>query len=408
MWHRKMLKQQLQNECRSRGLPTTGNKPVLIERLYNYEREQNMIAYHEELELRSASLPARSSHTSPSKKKRVFDVQSDSEDDEIEVAQSLSAGEALQKKFQEAAQSGAILELQDDNEDDDESPPVQLSLSANTTSSTTAPFTPPRFPKGYAVKMEKEKRAKAESSPTKKQKVVDLSLDVSDDEIEVLDVTPSGKSKAGKSLGNSSPVTPEKRKKTRPHTTTTTTTTTALPIMKGCLKSDGVGTEDRLYLHVTPDERDDAFDHGCRWDNETQCFFAAGNAIEFTSEEYPHIKNPKAITQIDVPYFLREKAKEKGARFDSSTKKWFIHKDAPVHSSLVNMFKNGARALRTYLEVSFSEKDEAKERFKGSIYWDKDYRSWYCWKDSQREDEMLARYGEKDFTVTYYYRECWD
>jgi hypothetical protein len=32
-----------------------------------------------------------------------------------------------------------------------------------------------------------------------------------------------------------------------------------------------------------------------------------------------------------------------------------------VHSSLVNMFKNGARALRTYLEVSFSEKDEAKE-----------------------------------------------
>ena len=309
-----MLKQQLQDECRSRGLPTTGNKRDLIDSLEDYDDcvSFDVEQFVAEKEREMSFLPPRSSHASPSKK-RVFDVQSDSEDDEIEVAQSLSAGEALQKKFQEAAQSGAILELQDDNEDDDDSPPVQLSLSANTTSSTTKPFTPPRFPKGYAVKMEKEKRAKAESSPTKKQKVVDLSLDVSDDEIEVLDVTPSGKSKAGKSLGNSSPVTPEKRKKTRPPTTTTTTTT-ALPIMKGCLKSDGVGTEDRLYLHVTPDERDDAFDHGCRWDNETQCFFAAGDAIEFTSEEYPHIKNPKATTQIDVPYFLREKAKEKGAR----------------------------------------------------------------------------------------------
>jgi hypothetical protein len=299
MGYRRMLRKQLQNECRVRGLTVSGKKDDLIERLEEDDEEQELIG-------EMSSPPARSSHASPSKK-RIFDLQSDSEDDEIEVAQSLSAVEALQKKFSDAAASGAILELQDDDGDDDDSPPVKVTSSATTTSSTTAAFTPPRFPKGYAVKMEKEKRAKPESTPTKKQKVVDLSLDVSDDEIEVLDVTPSGKSNAGKSnAGAPSPVTPEKRKKNAPPT--------APPIIKGCLKSDGVGTEDRLYLHVTPYERDEAFGHGCRWDNDTQCFYAAGDVIEFTSDEYPHIKNPKATTILDVPYFLREKAKEKGAR----------------------------------------------------------------------------------------------
>ncbi|GMH46763.1 hypothetical protein TrRE_jg2053 [Triparma retinervis] len=322
MGYRRMLRKQLQNECRVRGLTVSGKKDDLIERLEEDDEEQELIG-------EMSSPPARSSHASPSKK-RIFDLQSDSEDDEIEVAQSLSAVEALQKKFSDAAASGAILELQDDDGDDDDSPPVKVTSSATTTSSTTAAFTPPRFPKGYAVKMEKEKRAKPESTPTKKQKVVDLSLDVSDDEIEVLDVTPSGKSNAGKSnAGAPSPVTPEKRKKNAPPT--------APPIIKGCLKSDGVGTEDRLYLH-----------------------------------------------------------------------KWFIHVDAPVHKELVNMFKNGARALRTYVDVSFSEKDEAKERFKGSIFWDNEKKSWYCWKDSHREGEMLAKYGQKDFNLTYYYRNYED
>jgi hypothetical protein len=109
--------------------------------------------------------------------------------------------------------------------------------------------------------------------------------------------------------------------------------------------------------------------------------------------------------------------------------------DAPVHKELVNMFKNGARALRTYVDVSFSEKDEAKEvrkrgnrtqriehnskppplaaprssqRFKGSIFWDNEKKSWYCWKDSHREGEMLAKYGQKDFNLTYYYRNYED
>eukprot|EP00520_Triparma_pacifica_P012810 CAMPEP_0118633582 /NCGR_PEP_ID=MMETSP0785-20121206/1077_1 /TAXON_ID=91992 /ORGANISM="Bolidomonas pacifica, Strain CCMP 1866" /LENGTH=401 /DNA_ID=CAMNT_0006524473 /DNA_START=145 /DNA_END=1347 /DNA_ORIENTATION=+ len=391
MNYKRMIRKQLVDICLSRRLSGSGTKAVLIERLEEYDEEENLLGgvFDDEcsgsdVEVITGGKPV---------KRRILDLQSDEEESDIEVEKSLSAGEALQKKFQQAAASGAVLDL-----DDETSLPLPSSQKTSTTksSSTTSKkvsqdiveiiddcdvkpsvlVTPLRFPKGYKIKKEREAAEAAAlldatKSPKKKQKVLDLSLDDDDDDDDIEVITPA--------------TTPDKKGE-------------GLPIIKDCLMADGVGREDRLYLWVEPDEKKDAWGHGCRWDKETQCFYATGNSIEFTSDEYPHMKDPKAKVYLEVPFHFKEKAKSKGAQWDQASKSWFIHRDAPVRKELVKCFKNGSKALKCFLNITFHQKDDAKEKYRGYIFWDQGNRAWFCWKGSKKQQEILNDYGEKDLS----------
>lgn len=389
MYYKRMLRKKLVDICLSRRLSASGTKAVLIERLEEYDEEENLLGGVFDDECSDSDVEVVTGGKTA--KRRILDLQSDEEESDIEVEKSLSAGEALQQKFQQAVASGAVLDL-----DDEISlrPPSSKKTSTTTSSSSSkkvsqdiveiindvgvkpvVPATPPRLPKGYKIKKEREAAAAAAlldvtKSPKKKQKVVDLSLNDDDvDDIEVITPTATPEKKGG-----------------------------GLPIIKDCLMTDGVGREGRLYLWVDPDEKDDAWGHGCRWDKETQCFYATGNSIEFTSDEYPHIKDPKAKVYLEVPFHFKEKAKSKGAKWDQATKSWFIHRDAPVRKELVKCFENGSKALKCFLDVSFQQKDDAKEKYRGYIFWDQGNRAWFCWKGSKKQQEMLNDYGEKDFS----------
>lgn len=55
---------------------------------------------------------------------------------------------------------------------------------------------------------------------------------------------------------------------------------------------------------------------------------------------------------------------------------------------------------RIYLDVTYEEKDEAKEL---GARWDPDYRSWYCIESVYSQDNVskcIERWGEKAYTIS--------
>jgi len=86
---------------------------------------------------------------------------------------------------------------------------------------------------------------------------------------------------------------------------------------------------------------------------------------------------------LEVPYEMREEAKKNKCFFSPETKKWTCRlkdNDSQDKKDFVNKY------IHVYLDVSFDEKDDVKE--KGGK-WDSNTKLWYTYKGNSELQEYM-------------------
>ena len=94
---------------------------------------------------------------------------------------------------------------------------------------------------------------------------------------------------------------------------------------------------------------------------------------------------------LEVPFKDKDIVKEKGAKWDKDKAKWFIYSDNQYKEELLANMKdiqkeNGAKI---YLNVKFEDKNKAKEK---GAKWDKAERKWYTYESNIYKDILVETY----------------
>jgi len=94
---------------------------------------------------------------------------------------------------------------------------------------------------------------------------------------------------------------------------------------------------------------------------------------------------------LEVPFKDKDIVKEKGAKWDKNKAKWFIYSDNQYKEELLAKMKeiqkeNGAKI---YLNVKFEDKNKAKEK---GAKWDKAEGKWYTYESNIYIDILVETY----------------
>ena len=85
---------------------------------------------------------------------------------------------------------------------------------------------------------------------------------------------------------------------------------------------------------------------------------------------------------LEVPYDEKERAKQHGAKWDNTNKKWYItwHQHDTRGKSIIDDY------FIEYLDVPYNQRDEYKAK---GFKWDKDVRKWYTYSGNPHLNNML-------------------
>ena len=75
---------------------------------------------------------------------------------------------------------------------------------------------------------------------------------------------------------------------------------------------------------------------------------------------------------IEVPYFEKEYAKERGAKWDKDEKKWYVDE---LDNELYELYK------RVELNVNYNQKDFVKDN---EGIWDKENKTWFTYQSNTK------------------------
>ncbi|NVN48232.1 DUF5710 domain-containing protein, partial [Asaia spathodeae] len=156
------------------------------------------------------------------------------------------------------------------------------------------------------------------------------------------------------------------------------------------------------YLIVPPSERNEAKERGARWDAAVKRWFVPPR-IDLEPFAAWNLAKQGADpagpgTTLIVPKEHRDFVRDAGAQFDAETKTWIVPSGVdPAVMGLAQFVDGNGRfsSQKVHLEVPYSERDEAKER---GARWDSVSKSWYVpprvdqapfakWLGSQNEDD---------------------
>lgn len=99
-------------------------------------------------------------------------------------------------------------------------------------------------------------------------------------------------------------------------------------------------TNKKIYLYVPYKDKEIVKTYGAKFDVNARKWYidSKSSHVEYLTNNYPDI-NPYEKVYIDVSYSEKENAREFGAKFDWDKKLWYITRGHENYLTLVNMFE---------------------------------------------------------------------
>lgn len=193
----------------------------------------------------------------------------------------------------------------------------------------------------------------------------------------------------------------------------------------------------KVYVNISTEERGEAFQAGLKFDSSNKLWFAPPSTddqkandntidvitsmnwetiteqdlVEYKQELkslYDEAKEQvesttttqQAKTFLDVPFAEKDEAKELGARWDSKNSSWYIDSNNPNKDLLTQKYGEKSNETvskevlekensRTYLNVPKVRKDEAKEL---GAKWDRNKGQWFSEKQNPNLDKLIEKF----------------
>ena len=96
---------------------------------------------------------------------------------------------------------------------------------------------------------------------------------------------------------------------------------------------------------------------------------------------------------IHVSYADKDDAKQHGARYDMDRKQWYTMESNKSFKYLIDKYNQPIKkGLKIYLSVPFDGKDDAKEH---GAWYDADNKAWFTWENNPKKDYLIENYGEE-------------
>lgn len=132
---------------------------------------------------------------------------------------------------------------------------------------------------------------------------------------------------------------------------------------------------EKEYIEVPFKIKDAIKSKGTFWDKDKKKWFIFKNN-EYKEEIYNMIEEQKKIKKIyiELPFSLKDTIKEKGAFWNKDKKKWFIYEDNENIKDIKKIIlEYNRKKEKVYLDIPYNLKDEAKN---DGCKWCKSERKW--------------------------------
>lgn len=101
----------------------------------------------------------------------------------------------------------------------------------------------------------------------------------------------------------------------------------------------------------------------------------------------------KERVNLYVPYAEKDDAKQHGARYDMDLKQWYTTESNKSFKYLVEKYSQPRKkGIKIYLNVPFDDKDDAKD--KGAWY-DAENKAWFTWENNPNKDYLVQNFGQE-------------
>jgi hypothetical protein len=100
----------------------------------------------------------------------------------------------------------------------------------------------------------------------------------------------------------------------------------------------------------------------------------------------------KQRVNLHVPYADKDDAKQHGARYDVELKQWYTTESNKSFKYLVDKYSQPIKkGLKIYLSVPFDDKDDAKGH---GAWYDAENKAWFTWANNPNKDYLIQNFGE--------------